>query len=97
MQPLRPLAGDTIVAPATAAIAAGVAIVRLSGAEAHRIACTLAGLDSLRDGQLQLVRLRDPADGSLLDRGFVVGWRGPRTLTGEDVAELQVHGSPAGL
>lgn len=97
MQQPPPRAGETIVAPATAPIASGVAIVRLSGPEAHAIAARLGGLTHLPHGQLQLVRLVDPADGAVLDRGFVVGWHAPRTLTGEDIAELQVHGSPAGL
>ena len=37
------------------------------------------------------------ADGRLLDRGLVVFWPAPRSYTGEDCAELHVHGGPAVL
>jgi len=88
------LAGDTLVALATAPQPAGVAIVRLSGPRAHAIACRLAGRSLLEPARLTFCSLRD-LDGALLDRGYVVVLPGPRTFTGEDVAELQVHGSPA--
>ena len=39
--------------------------------------------------------LRDPATGVRLDQAVVVGFPGPGSFTGEDVVELQVHGSPA--
>ncbi len=42
-----------------------------------------------------LAALRDPADGSLIDRALVLSFPGPASFTGEDVAELHVHGGPA--
>jgi tRNA modification GTPase len=89
---------DTIAALATAPGSAGVAIVRLSGPLALPIACRLTGREpsALPHGLLKFGALRD-ADGQLIDRGYVVVLRAPHTFTGEDVAELQVHGSPAGV
>ena len=88
---------DTLVALATAAGPAGVAVIRLSGPAAHPIAKNLSGKSALPQGQALFCALRDPATGELLDRGYVVAFYGPHSCTGEDVAELQVHGSPAGV
>jgi tRNA modification GTPase len=86
---------ETICAVATGSGAAGVAIVRLSGAAAHSIAAALSGLPiaKLRHGRLRLVDLHDL--GERIDQGYIVIFEGPRSFTGEDVAELQVHGSVA--
>ena len=87
---------STIFAPATAPGAAALAIVRISGPDAVAIVAGLAGRDpaSLRHGQLRRASLRD-AQGAPLDDAMVVVFRAPRSATGEDVAELHVHGSPA--
>lgn len=87
---------DTIVAPATGGGSAGVAIVRLSGPEAAAIAAVLSGAVATRlpHAVMRFVRLRDES-GATIDRGYAVLFRQPRSYTGEDVAELQVHGSPA--
>ncbi len=46
---------------------------------------------------LRYSALRDPATGELIDRGYVVVFAGPRSYTGEDCAELHVHGAPVGI
>jgi tRNA modification GTPase len=91
---------DTIVAPATAPGLGAVAIVRLSGPAAHRIAHALwtpiggkrAAATNPADGRLRLGELRDPARGTVIDRAMAVFFAAPRTLTGEHVAELHCHG-----
>ncbi|RNF83694.1 tRNA uridine-5-carboxymethylaminomethyl(34) synthesis GTPase MnmE [Montanilutibacter psychrotolerans] len=88
-------ARDTIVAVATAPGAGGVGIVRLSGAGASAIARTLAGR-ALRPRHAHHVRFRD-ARGEVLDDGIALYFQGPASYTGEDVVELQAHGSPAVL
>lgn len=87
---------DTVFALATAAASAALAIVRISGPEAIAAAAALAALDSAgwRHGQLRRVRLRDGA-GATLDQAMAVVFRAPRSATGEDVAELHLHGSVA--
>ncbi len=45
--------------------------------------------------QAALRTLRDPADGSILDRAMVLRFVGPASATGEDVVELHLHGGPA--
>lgn len=87
---------DTIVAPATAPGRGAVAIVRLSGPRAIEIARALwHPLDPNRKiapRRLHLGELRDPGSGAALDRAMFVRMPGPRSFTGEDVAELHCHG-----
>ena len=85
-------ANDTIVAIATAAGAGGVGIVRLSGPEAKRIAEAIAR-KPLAPRIVQYARFSDAA-GDIIDDGIAVYFRAPASYTGEDVAELQAHGSP---
>ncbi|MFO1069584.1 MAG: tRNA uridine-5-carboxymethylaminomethyl(34) synthesis GTPase MnmE [Geminicoccaceae bacterium] len=87
------MSGTTIVAPATAAGRAAVGILRLSGPAATRVAQTLTGRP-LPPPRIAAVRLfRDPADGQAIDRGLLVWFAAPASFTGEDVVELQHHGS----
>ncbi|HEY0310803.1 MAG TPA: tRNA uridine-5-carboxymethylaminomethyl(34) synthesis GTPase MnmE, partial [Luteimonas sp.] len=85
-------ADDTIAAIATAAGAAGVGIVRLSGPRSADIARRLCG--RLPRPRVAIhVRFRD-ADGEVIDDGLELRFVAPRSFTGEDVVELQAHGSP---
>ncbi len=83
---------DTIAAIATAAGAAGVGIVRLSGPACAAIARDLLGREP-RPRHAHYARFRD-GDGSLIDDGLLLYFPGPSSYTGEDVLELQAHGSP---
>ena len=91
-------AADTIVAPATPPGVGAVAIVRLSGPRAIAIARALwhplarAELADLAPRRLYLGEIRDPATATPLDRAMLAVFPAPRSLTGEDVAELQCHG-----
>src|SRR5438093_2204071 len=89
-------APDTIYAPATAAGRAAIAIIRLSGPAAGPALTALAGkLPPPR--RARHVRLRDPGSREALDDGLALWFPAPRSVTGEDVAELHVHGSRAVL
>ncbi len=85
---------DTIVARATAPGRGALAVVRLSGSECARVLATL-GVDGdhLESWRARLVDLRGD-DGEPLERAVVTWYRAPRSYTGEDMAELVVHGSP---
>lgn len=86
---------ETIYALATAPGKAGVAVIRVSGPDANRVATALAGeLPGVGAGRLRV--LRDAA-GVPLDSGLVLRFAGPNSFTGEDVVELQTHGSPASV
>lgn len=86
---------DTIAAIATAAGAGGVGIVRLSGPRARQIAETVAGR-RLAPRIASYARFTD-ADGATIDDGIALYFRAPASFTGEDVVELQAHGSPVVL
>lgn len=84
---------DTIAAIATPPGSGGVGIVRVSGPEAEAILRRLcpkvpAAPESHRLYPSTVVDL----SGRFLDRGLVVLMRGPRSFTGEDVAEFHCHG-----
>ncbi|WP_045765007.1 tRNA uridine-5-carboxymethylaminomethyl(34) synthesis GTPase MnmE [Xanthomonas albilineans] len=85
-------ANDTIAAIATAPGAGGVGMVRVSGPAAGRIADGL-GLGALLPRSARYAHFRD-AQGDTLDDGIALWFPAPRSFTGEDVLELQAHGSP---
>jgi tRNA modification GTPase len=84
---------DTIFAPATAAGRAAVAVIRISGPDAGPALRSLAGA-RLAPRRAVLRKLRD-GDGEVIDEALVLWLPGPKSYTGEDVAELHLHGGPA--
>jgi len=84
----------TIFALASGRGRSGVAVVRVSGPGTDHLVKTLAG-DLPRPRTAVLRALRDPADGSVIDRGLVLWFPAPASFTGEDMAEFHVHGGPA--
>src|SRR3546814_4775647 len=80
----------------TAPGAGGVGIVRLSGPRSAAIAHEVCGGRPLRPRIARHVRFRD-ADGATIDDGIALYFRAPASYTGEDVVELQAHGSRAVL
>ena len=88
---------DTIVAPATAPGVGAVAIIRLSGPASIDILRSIwrpQRAQALKPRHLYLGDIRDPVTGVAIDRALAVIMPGPRSLTGEDVAELHCHGGP---
>ncbi len=84
---------DTIYALASARGKAGVAVVRISGPLAFRAVETLAG-DVPSPRRAALRALKD-ADGTLLDEALILCFEKGKSFTGEESAELQLHGSIA--
>ena len=86
------IATDTIVAVATAPGRGGVGVVRLSGPDSLAIAKQIAGpINTPR--QVKFTRFKAPDD-EVIDSGVVIYFAAPASFTGEDVVELQGHGSP---
>lgn len=83
---------DTIVAVATPPGVGGIGVLRLSGPRAFELAACIAGPlpPSRRAGHRPF---RD-SEGVPVDDGLVLAFPGPASYTGEDVVELQGHGSP---
>jgi tRNA modification GTPase len=84
---------DTIFALATAPGKAGVAVIRISGPDAFDVGGALAG-SVPAVGMARVRRLVD-GQGAHLDDALVLTFQAPHSFTGEDVVELQTHGSPA--
>ncbi|HEY8245768.1 MAG TPA: tRNA uridine-5-carboxymethylaminomethyl(34) synthesis GTPase MnmE [Hyphomicrobium sp.] len=84
----------TIFALSTAPGRAGVAVVRVSGSRAGDVIDALAP-PRPKKRVAALRRVRDPLTDETLDEALVLWFAAPRTETGEDMAELHLHGSPA--
>jgi tRNA modification GTPase len=88
---------DTIAAIATPPGEGGVAIVRVSGPEAERIAKAIFARGGARNGNLRSHTLhygtiRNPSTQENLDEVLLTIMRKPRSYTGEDVVEVHCHG-----
>lgn len=87
---------DTIVAIATPPGFGGVGIVRLSGSRALDIALSLTHKPNLQVRHAHFVEVFD-AENAMLDKGIALYFKAPASFTGEDIVELQMHGSPVVL
>lgn len=85
---------DTIVSLSTAEGIGAIAIVRLSGPDATQVLRRLTGHDEElpQERRATLMELRDPDDGSPLDRALVTRFVAPVSYTGEDLIEISCHG-----
>ncbi len=85
---------DTIFATASGHGRAAVCIIRISGPQSRTVLETLGG--SVPEPRHAVVRiLREPETGEPLDQALVLWMPGPRSFTGEDQAELHIHGGLA--
>ncbi len=82
---------DTIYAVSSGLGKGGVAVIRVSGKDVRTILAGMAGLAEPQPRYAYFKALRD-TDGKTLDHALVLYFEGPHSFTGEDVAELQVHG-----
>jgi tRNA modification GTPase len=88
------MATDTIFALASGSARAAIAVMRLSGPAAGPAVAALCGGTLPAPRHASLRRLRDPS-GAVLDQALVLWFPGPGTYTGEDSAELHLHGGRA--
>jgi len=85
---------DTIFALSSGRPPAAIAVVRISGPRAGEALKRLTGkIPPPR--QAALGRIRDPQGGEVIDEVLVLWFPAPASETGEDVAELQLHGGRA--
>ena len=85
---------DTIFALSSGRPPAAIAVVRVSGPRARVALEKMTGrLPEPR--RAALARVRDPTTGGVIDEGLALWFPGPNSETGEDIAELQVHGGRA--
>lgn len=86
------LAGDTIVALATPPGRGAISIVRMSGADAHRIAGQVVTPWPIEPRRATLCRIFSPKHGHVLDQALVTSFVSPDSFTGENLIEISGHG-----
>ncbi|KAH6893200.1 hypothetical protein B0T10DRAFT_267578 [Thelonectria olida] len=96
-----PAIGDTIYALSTAQGRAGIAVIRISGPaslDVYNALCPNKALPKPRYAHVRsLYDARSPKEEPIVldSEALVLYFPGPKTVTGEDVLELHVHGGPA--
>ena len=85
----------TIYALSTGPGASGVAIIRISGPDTLKVIKLLTNKEVPRPREATLRKINNINTSELIDEGIVLWFPGPESYTGEDMAEIQVHGSKA--
>jgi tRNA modification GTPase len=85
---------STIFALSSGRPPAAIAVVRISGPQARLALERLTGR-VLQPRQAALLRVHEPASGEVIDEALALWFPAPASETGEDVAELQLHGGHA--
>lgn len=86
---------ETVFALSTGPVPSGVAVIRLTGPLALSAASQLIGVPLPPARAATLCRFVDPYSRHEIDSGLLLVFPAPGSFTGEDCAELQVHGSRA--
>ena len=73
----------------------GVAVIRLSGQETSKAIKLLTGKEPPKPRVATLRKINKINTSELIDEGLILWFPGPESYTGEDMAEIQVHGSKA--
>ena len=87
----------TIYALSTGPGISGVAIIRISGPEASNVITSLTGKEIPKPRMATLRKINNINTSELIDEGIVLWFPGPDSYTGEDMAEIHVHGGKAGI
>ena len=85
----------TIYALSTGPGISGIAVIRISGKEASRAIELLTGKNLPEPRVATLRKINKVNTSELIDEGIILWFPGPESYTGEDMAEIQVHGSKA--
>tara|TARA_B100001123_G_C15270757_1_gene1010234 strand:+ start:208 stop:1539 length:1332 start_codon:yes stop_codon:yes gene_type:complete len=85
----------TIYALSTGPGISGVAVIRVSGKETRIIIKKLTGKDLPTPRIATLRKMNNINTSEMIDEGIILWFPGPHSYTGEDMAELHVHGSKA--
>ncbi len=85
----------TIYALSTGPGVSGIAIIRISGSETKKILVSLTGKDLPTPRMASLRKINNINTSELIDEGIIIWFPGPQSYTGEDMAEIHVHGGKA--
>jgi len=85
----------TIYALSTGSGVSGVAIIRVSGPETAKIIKSLTQKEIPTPRMASLRKINNINTSELIDEGIIIWFPGPESYTGEDMAEIHIHGSKA--
>ena len=85
----------TIFALSSGIGAAGIAVIRISGPEAKNVILKLTKAPFPKPKLATLKKINNINNSRLIDEGIILWFPGPKSYTGEDMAEIHVHGSRA--
>jgi len=85
----------TIYALSSGPGTSGVAVIRLSGQDTSKVIKLLTGKKPPKPRMASLRKINKINTSELIDEGLILWFPGPESYTGEDMAEIQVHGSKA--
>ena len=85
----------TIYALSTGPGDSGIAVIRISGPETAKVIKLLTEKDLPNPRVATLRKINKINTSELIDEGLILWFPGPESYTGEDMAEIQVHGSKA--
>ncbi len=85
----------TIYALSSGPGVSGIAVIRISGDEASNIIKSLTGKEVPQPRVATLRKINNINTSELIDEGVIIWFPGPGSYTGEDLAEIHVHGGKA--
>ena len=87
----------TIYALSSGSGVSGVAIIRISGQETSEVIKTLTSREIPKPRMATLRKINNINTSELIDEGIILWFPGPESYTGEDMAEIHIHGGKAGI
>ena len=85
----------TIYALSSGPGVSGVAIIRISGLDASKAITLLTGKSLPQPRVASLRKINNISTSELIDEGIIIWFPGPESYTGEDMAEIHIHGGKA--
>ena len=87
----------TIYALSSGSGVSGVAIIRISGQETSDVIKALTSREIPKPRMATLRKINNTNTSELIDEGIIIWFPGPESYTGEDMAEIHIHGGKAGI
>ena len=88
------LKSETIFALSTFFASSALAVIRVSGDKCKKVVLTLCNLSKVKPRHAYFCELKD-CNGDLIDKCILIFFKSPNSYTGEDLLEIQTHGSTA--
>ena len=85
----------TIYALSSGIGVSGIAVLRISGPETKKVIMDLTSEPFPQPRMATLKKVNNNNKTGMIDQGIIIWYPGPNSYTGEDMAEIQVHGSRA--